>query len=363
MGGGGRVFDKSLLDGNNRSWLGGRSLTGPHIRGLLFSSITIAVAAGIAFGISFPWLLHKHPALAYPLLVVFTVALAISLAAGWLTGTTDPGIIPRSAAAPPDIQRNPGRPRERRLVLRGRQIVTKYCETCRIWRPPHASHCSTCNNCVDRFDHHCPYCSGCIGRRNYRSFLTFVVSTAVLSAVAVAAAVAHIILKTRDFQRARSLSAVDALGKTLSDGPTAANVIVIVIAALALAFTGGLTGFHLYLMWNNMTTAESFKKANRNSISDSDDLRGLRAIWHLISVKRPDSRITAGYDGPPYPDAREVAALIEAQDEDDALALPPPAGVDRLPLTGARVPSAASRLAKLSAGFAAAEEARTEAKV
>lgn len=369
MGGAGaRRWEKSAIDGNNRPWLHGRSLTGPHVRGLLGSTAAIALAAGISFGITFPWLLRNHPLPAYILLSVFAASLGISLWAGWLTGTTDPGIIPRSATAPPDIQRNPARPRERRLLLRGRTIVVKYCETCRIWRPPHTSHCSTCNNCVERFDHHCPYCSGCIGRRNYRSFLAFVFSTFVLATVGIGAAVTHLILKTRDFKATRQISSGEAFLKTMSDGPTAANLVVILIALFGVLFTGGLLGFHLYLMWNNMTTAESFKKANRNSASEEDDLRGPAAIWYLLTVRRPPSRITSDYNGEPYPDAREIAHLIEEQDENDALVRPrvhnnpsaaatnpppPPPGGPRPPLTGQRVPSASSRVADLSSGFVA----------
>lgn len=291
MGGGHRTYDTQLIGGKNRSWLGGRSLTGPFLGGIVGTTCAIFVAAGIAFGISFPWLLQNHLGLASSLLSVFTVSLFLSVLSGWLTGTTDPGIIPRAAAPPPDIIRSPGRSRERRLTLRGRQIIVKYCETCRIWRPPHASHCATCDNCVERFDHHCPYCSGCIGRRNYRSFLAFVASTAVLSVVAIGAASAHLVLKTRNFQNEGTPDTWNALGKTLADGPTAANLVVIAVAFLGLLFTGCLSVFHLYLMWHNMTTAESLKKSERNSTCDEDELRGFRAIWFLIKSRRPQSRV------------------------------------------------------------------------
>ena len=43
----------------------------------------------------------------------------------------------------------------------------KYCETCKIFRPPRTSHCTTCNNCIMVMDHHCPFVNNCIGKRNY----------------------------------------------------------------------------------------------------------------------------------------------------------------------------------------------------
>ncbi len=61
----------------------------------------------------------------------------------------------------------------------------KYCETCKIIRPPRASHCSDCNNCVLRLDHHCPFVNNCIGRRNYMFFGMFMLASVLLGLVVV----------------------------------------------------------------------------------------------------------------------------------------------------------------------------------
>lgn len=74
-------------------------------------------------------------------------------------------------------------------------------------------------------------------------------------------------------------------------------------------------------MSNNVTTAESFKKRSRNAAHPQDDLRACSAIWFLQCTPRQDSAVTDGFQGPAYPEEDEILRLIEAQIEEERLAM------------------------------------------
>lgn len=302
-------------------------MTGPDYRGTILTLLLAIVIFAAECGVSFPWLVENRPTLAIPLIVVMAVTFVITVSAAYLASTTDPGIIPRSSTPPQSIITFPT-VRERAVTYHGRLITLKYCDTCRIWRPPRSSHCATCNNCVRRFDHHCPWLGNDVGLRNYRSYFTFVVFASVAASVAIATSVLTLHFTTAHYRdEYPNEPYLSSIRRALGDRGTSVNIVLVLLCFLSLLFTGGLTGFHIYLMSNNVTTAESFKKRARNSAHPHDDLRGCAAISMLQCTRRDESALRNGHLGPAYPEEHELLALIDnqvAQERDIQPVISPP---------------------------------------
>lgn len=298
--------------GRTHVWLHGRCMTGPDYRGTILTLLLAVFIFATLLGVSFPYILPRYPGVSVPLLLLLIASFVATTWSAFLASTTDPGIIPRSDTLPPSILAFPA-VRERKLVFRGRSITLRFCDTCKIWRPPRTSHCATCNNCVRRFDHHCPWLGNDIGIRNYRSYFAFVVSASIAEATVIATSALTLHLRVDSFRG--PLDHPAAIRKALSTGPTAVNLVLIVLAFLAFLFTAGLTGFHLYLMWNNVTTAESFKRRARNHSCDQDEYRRFKAIFYLQGTTRPPSAVTQGFQGERYPFESDFLRLIDEQVE------------------------------------------------
>lgn len=322
-----RYSPTSAEAGRSRVWCHGLCMTGPDYRGTLLTLVLAIVIFAAECGVSFPWLVANKPALGIPLIIVMAITFVVTVSAAYLASTTDPGIIPRASSAPQSIITFPT-VRERAVSYRGRLVTLKYCDTCRIWRPPRSSHCATCNNCVRRFDHHCPWLGNDVGLRNYRSYFTFVVFASIAASVAIATSVLTIHFTTAHYRgEFPNEPYLASIRRALGYGGTSVNIVLVFLCLMSLLFTGGLTGFHIYLMSNNVTTAESFKKRARNSAHAQDDLRGCAAICLLQCTQRDESALTNGHTGPAYPEERELVALIDsqvAQERDTQSVISPP---------------------------------------
>eukprot|EP01060_Flectonema_neradi_P024416 TRINITY_DN3322_c0_g1_i1.p1 TRINITY_DN3322_c0_g1~~TRINITY_DN3322_c0_g1_i1.p1 ORF type:complete len:370 (+),score=40.03 TRINITY_DN3322_c0_g1_i1:80-1111(+) len=133
----------------------------------------------------FVWMLGLHSL--YILIPTCSLA-GLSLLTLWITVFTEPGIIPRDTGKRPS--RNHGDvfwqntyllTHDKITEIGDSEMIRRWCETCRLLRPPRASHCQTCGNCVNGFDHHCGLIGACIGVRNLRYFCLFLWSTSLLS--------------------------------------------------------------------------------------------------------------------------------------------------------------------------------------
>ena len=45
-----------------------------------------------------------------------------------------------------------GIPTQKEVRIKDKSWTLRYCETCRIYRPPRASHCRQCDNCVGKYN-------------------------------------------------------------------------------------------------------------------------------------------------------------------------------------------------------------------
>ncbi|RIA97305.1 DHHC palmitoyltransferase-domain-containing protein [Glomus cerebriforme] len=271
--------------GRNRFFLGGRIMTSRDFPAFLVAFSALVVPSGLFMGFTCPFLFQNvSPAVVFIFVYLFLLAVTSMLRTSW----SDPGIIPRDLdPSPPteyieDLENSQNNtnlayeqarsfPLPKEVKINGQTVRLKYCETCKIYRPPRCSHCRQCDNCVENEDHHCIWLNNCIGRRNYRTFFTFIATATILCVYVLGFCLAHLLL----LMKQGSHNFFEAIMK----------------APVRYPFVCGLTGYHMYLISNNLTTHEQIRVpiARRNGNRNPFDFRnvGKNCLWVLC---RPMSR-------------------------------------------------------------------------
>ncbi|CAJ0828048.1 9876_t:CDS:10, partial [Entrophospora sp. SA101] len=200
------ILPGSVWPGRNRFFLGGRIMTSRDSFAFLVAFSALVIPSGLFMIFTCPFLFYNvSPATVFVFVYLFLLALTSMLKTSW----SDPGIIPRNLDPfPPTedlndtINNNNNNnnvaysniPLPREIKVNGQTIRLKYCETCKIYRPPRCSHCRQCDNCVENEDHHCIWLNNCIGQRNYRTFFTFIATSTLLCGYVVGFCLTHFLL-------------------------------------------------------------------------------------------------------------------------------------------------------------------------
>ncbi|KAJ2870958.1 Eukaryotic peptide chain release factor GTP-binding subunit [Coemansia aciculifera] len=144
-------------------------------------------------------------------------------------------------------------PTTKLVTINNVSVRLKYCDTCRIYRPPRASHCRSCDNCVENEDHHCIWLNNCIGRRNYRYFYSFLFTISVLALYIIAFCLVRLIRPINQHYDGGG-EVPTTFGQSVKHHPMALVLLLYVFAHTGMV--GGLFVYHTILISRNMTTHE-----------------------------------------------------------------------------------------------------------
>ncbi|KAM9861373.1 palmitoyltransferase ZDHHC1 isoform 3-T3 [Aulostomus maculatus] len=195
-------------------------------------------------------------------------------------------------------------------------IENCHCYLCQVDVGLKSKHCSACNKCVANFDHHCRWLNNCVGSRNYKLFLHSVVS-ALLGVSLVLVVTSYVFIEffldpsklrtDKNFFAVRNETGVWFVFLPVAPVRAAAAVIPVVAAVtislslLSSVLLSHLLCFHVYLMWNRLSTYEYIVRQRHRH--NSRDVRKPATVKETAApsinfVKDMDYSGTLGYTNP-----------------------------------------------------------------
>ncbi|KAM4602881.1 palmitoyltransferase ZDHHC1 isoform 2-T3 [Polymixia lowei] len=192
-------------------------------------------------------------------------------------------------------------------------IENCHCYLCQVDVGPKSKHCSACNKCVANFDHHCRWLNNCVGSRNYKLFLYSVVS-ALLGVCMVLISATYVFieffldpskLRTDKHFQVKNETGVWFVFLPVAPVSTAGAAIpalaglTIALGLLSCTLLGHLFCFHIYLMWNRLSTYEYIvRQRHRQDSSGSSKSPAESGAPSASLIKDVSYLGTLGYTNP-----------------------------------------------------------------
>ncbi|ORZ18427.1 DHHC palmitoyltransferase-domain-containing protein [Lobosporangium transversale] len=165
------IRNYKIFPGQNIFLCGGRIMTSRDFPAFIVAIMLLLVPTGLFHGFASPYLWNRlSPAVPIIQAYLFIITFSSMLKTSW----TDPGVLPRGIDGDPPVDTPMsfdnsasfypprGLPRLKEVQVGMYTVRLKYCDTCKIYRPPRCSHCRQCDNCVEDEDHHCIWLNNCI---------------------------------------------------------------------------------------------------------------------------------------------------------------------------------------------------------
>ncbi|KAL8616730.1 hypothetical protein ACOMHN_017768 [Nucella lapillus] len=193
------------------------------------------------------------------LLVLYHPILFLFMWSYWKTIVTKTGKVPREFFLAPavaerlesetneEVQKDMLKQLTKKLPVQTRTLsgFPRYCEKCKCIKPDRCHHCSVCASCVLKMDHHCPWVNNCVGFTNYKFFVMFLGYALIYCFYVALSSLKYFI----DFWTSGS-------GRGLERFHILFLFFVSVMFGISLI---SLFSYHLYLVFHNRSTLESFR--------------------------------------------------------------------------------------------------------
>ncbi|CUV04081.1 unnamed protein product [Cryptosporidium hominis] len=130
----------------------------------------------------------------------------------------------------------------------------RYCKWCAKYKPDRTHHCRVCRTCVLKMDHHCPWISNCVGWGNHKHLLLLILYSAISCSF---------ITITLGPTLNKSLNMT-----TIQFGDIVALLLAEILSAFLVVVLFSFFFFHLWLVFNSMTTIEFCEKSRSTSYTN-----------------------------------------------------------------------------------------------